>query len=389
MAETRFIKTVTFGGYEKTEVDKRLEYLYSQVFELKNELREAKLTVEEYKKGSDEEKAHETILAGERAKLTQVQVQKETLSDKLKTAEEDNRVKDKELEDLRKTVSDMSTALADTNAKLAALQANSTAEALSAVFIEAQKSANTLVETSKKEAAEIDEKSKQAADDMIVDANNKAKKIIYEAEKRAAEITAEAENNAEQMKVASGNLKAELLSDVDDFSKQVAKLRAVLEDLEKDGIAKLDKSEKMLNKAEKQLKSGGVPVFREPKVIAPVMPKEPEYEKTSSVKNAENKKKSSSELEKLQAMAAAIGGKEGKAAADGGDVDLAALMAQANALGGGSDKKDESKDSGSVDLASLLAQAESLGGGKKEEAKKSDGGMDLAALLAQAEALDK
>ena len=93
MAETRFIRTVTFGGYDKSEVDKKLEYLYTQVYDLKNELRETKLTLKEYEKGTEQEKAAESVLAGERAKLTQVQVQNETMTDKLKSAEEDNKAK--------------------------------------------------------------------------------------------------------------------------------------------------------------------------------------------------------------------------------------------------------------------------------------------------------
>ncbi|HOA00520.1 hypothetical protein [Ruminococcus sp.] len=50
MAEARFIKTVTFGGYEKEAVIKRMEFLNTQVHDLRNELRETKLLLEAYKK---------------------------------------------------------------------------------------------------------------------------------------------------------------------------------------------------------------------------------------------------------------------------------------------------------------------------------------------------
>ncbi|MBR1751978.1 MAG: plectin, partial [Ruminococcus sp.] len=194
MAETRFIKTVTFGGYDKAEVDKRLEYFYTKLYELKNELIETKLTLEEYKKGTDAEKASETVLAGERAKLTQVQVQNETISDRLKNAEEDNKNKDAEIKALKDMNKALTADLEEKKKKLEALEAGGAAEALSSVFIEAQKSAGLLVETSKREAADLEAKSKQAADDMITDANNKAKKIIFEAEKEAATISADAQN---------------------------------------------------------------------------------------------------------------------------------------------------------------------------------------------------
>ena len=67
MAETRFIKTVEFGGYDRNEVIKRLEFLNGQVFDLKNELRETKLIMEEYKKGSDEEKPMKLCLHRKRS----------------------------------------------------------------------------------------------------------------------------------------------------------------------------------------------------------------------------------------------------------------------------------------------------------------------------------
>ena len=224
MAETRFIKTVTFGGYDKTEVDKRLEYLYNKIYELKNELRETKLTLEEYKKGTDAEKAAETILAGERAKLTQVQVQNETMSDRLKNAEEDNKTKDGEIKALQEMNKALTADIEEKRKKIEALEAGTSAEALSSVFIEAQKSASLLVATSRKEADELGNKSRQAADDMITDANNKAKKIIFEAEKEAAVISADAKNKSEQMDAASNNMKAVLLGEIESYMSRICLL---------------------------------------------------------------------------------------------------------------------------------------------------------------------
>ena len=387
MAETRFIKTVTFGGYDKTDVDKRLEYLYAQVYELKNELRETKLTLKEYKKGTEEEKVHETILSGERAKLTQVQVQNETISDKLKSTEEDNKAKTKELEELREKLAKAESELAETSSKLAAFSAGGTAEALSTVFIEAQKSASALVATSKAEAEKLTNDARQAADDTITDANNKAKKIIYEAEKNAAVINAEAENKSEQMDVASNNMRAVMVSEVKEISECFASLKKFMNDFENSGMKALKHSEDILEKTDKKLKNGGVPVFREPGTIEPAMPDEPEYEELSSSIKAEEKKKMNDELEKLQAMAASIGGGKapegGADAAGGGDLD--ALLKQAQALGGGSAPAGDA--AGGSDLDALLKQAQALGGGDAKKNDAAGGGMDLADLLKQAEAL--
>ena len=99
MAEARFIKTVTFGGYEKEAVIKRLEFLNTQVHDLRNELRETKLLLDAYKKGSDQEKALESVLSEERAKLTQVQVQNNTLNVKLKATDDENRSLEQQIKD--------------------------------------------------------------------------------------------------------------------------------------------------------------------------------------------------------------------------------------------------------------------------------------------------
>lgn len=361
MAETRFIKTVTFGGYDKNDVDKKLEYLFTQVYELKNELREAKLALEEYKKGTDGEKALEGVLAGERAKLTQVQVRNETMSEKLKAAEDDNKSKEKELEELKAKAEKYKAEADKAKSDLAALSAGSDAVALSTVFIEAQKSAQLLEDTARQKAEQVDKDSKKLAEDTVTEANNKAKKIIFEAESRAAEIDADAKTRWEQMDAASGNLKATLLTDVESIMGEVSKLRTVFEEFEENGLSKLKESEQLLGGAEKRLKAGGIPVFRQPDEFSPEYPDEPEYSKVdgvyeSSVSDTDRKKKE--ELEKLQAMASSIGGKS--TASDDG-VDLASLAEQAAALGGDESGSDAKKsNSGGIDLAALAAQAAAL-----------------------------
>jgi chromosome segregation ATPase len=382
MAETRFIKTVTFGGYDKTDVDKRLEYLYSQLYEMKNELREAKLALEKFKEGADEEKAYESVLAGERAKLTQMQVKNENISERLKATEEDNKAKDKENKSLKETVSELEEALADANSKLSALQAGSDAAALGAVFIEAQKSRDLLLDTAKKEAEKLESDSKLLSENMIIEANNKSAKIIYDAEKQAAEITADAKNKSEQMSVASGNLRATMLADVEKIGSEVTKLKDVLESFEKFGLNTIDESQKLLKEVSNEIKNGGVPVFKTPENYAPQYPDEPEYQKVNASYAANGvapTKKKNSELDKLQAMADALDGGKKK-----GGTSLDDLAKQAAALGGGTSGGSKKK-SGGTSLDDLAKQAAAIDGGKS---KKKSGGVDLAELAKQAAALD-
>ena len=341
MAETRFMRTVEFGGYDRNDVIKRLEFLNTQVFDLKNELRETKLLMEEYKKGTDEEKAHETVLAGEKVKLTSLQVQNETASAKLKAAEEDNKKLSEELEALKAKCADMEKELEDAKSKVNALEAGSEAVALTQVFIEAQKSANALVQKANEEAENKKQQAEDLVKDMIEDANHTAAEIVYEAEKNAAELDAESKNNAEKMKVASNNLKAVMLKDVEALSTHFAELGEMIAELAEKSSERVTESKKLLKITENKLTEGGVPEFRSPELVDPEYPEAPEPRKPS-----ESQKKSNAKLDELAKMAASIAGE--------GSADDAAETEPA------ADKKDEPKKGG-VDLADLMKQAQALG----------------------------
>ena len=319
--------------------------MYTQIFDLKNELRETKLLMEEYKKGSDAEKASETVLSGERAKLTSVQVQKESLSDKLKIADDDLKKKTKELEDALSEVTELKTKLEEAESKLKMIEAGGDAASLGTVFIEAQKAADMVKATSKAEAEKIESDAKKVVENMIADANNKASTIIYEAEKQAAQTKADSENDAEQMKAASGNLRAVVLSDVENFIEEIVHVREVFEHFENLGMAKVEESEKLLARTKKKLTDGGVPVFTDPKKVDAKLPEEP---KLTPVDHDLDSGRKNAELDKLMAMANAIG-------ADDKDDDKKPEKKEEKK----SDKKDEKAPS--VSLDELMKQAESIG----------------------------
>ena len=339
MAETRFIKTVEFGGYDRNDVIKRLEFLNSQVFDLKNELRETKLIMEEYKKGSDEEKAHETVLAQEKVKLTSLQVQNETSSAKLKAAEEDKAKLTEELETLKAEHAAAMKELEDAKSKLSAYESDSEATALSQVFIAAQASANALVANANKEADDKKTAAEALVKEMIEDANHTAAEIVYEAEKKAAEKDAESKNESEKMKVASNNLRAVMLEDVETLSKQMDELNEAFEAIR----TRSAEAAKLLKSTETKLTDGGVPEFRLPETFEAQLPDAPEPRKPAD-------KKSNAKLEELQKMASALAG-DGEAAKE--DKKAEEKPADNKPAEGG-------KKSGGVDLAELMKQANSL-----------------------------
>ncbi|EXM40631.1 plectin [Ruminococcus albus] len=348
MADTRFIRTVEFGGYDRNDVIKRFEFLNTQLFDLKNELRETKMLIEEYKKGSSEEKAHEAVLTQEKVKLTSLQVQNETASTKLKAAEEDKAKLAEELTALKATHADTLKELEDIKAKLNAYESDNEANALSQVFIAAQASATAVVANANKEAEEKKAQTEELIKEMIDDANHTAAEIVYEAEKRAAETDAESKNSAEKMKVASNNLRAAMLQDVEALGKHLTELNDAFA-LIKDKSAE---AEKLLKTTENKLTEGGVPEFKLPETFEAELPDAPEPRKVP-----EQSKKSNARLDELAKMAAAIGGEKNKD--DDGET-KGEEKADDKSGDAPAEKPAGDKKSGGVDLADLMKKANSL-----------------------------
>ncbi len=397
MAETRFIKTVTFGGYDKSDVDERLEKLYTQIYDLKNELKEAKNLLETYKKGTEGEKAFDAVLAAEREKLTELQVKNGALSERIKAAEEDVKQKDAELAEAKNDVEELKSALADTNISLAALQTENDAEALSIVFIEAKKSAELLIANAKKQASDLEADSRQLAESTVADADNKAAKIIYDAEKYAAELTAEALNRSEQMNAASDNLRTIMLEDISKLSSSMNTIRAALNDFEQSGHALAESTGKLLEDTETQLRSGGAPVFKVPDNYVADLPKEPVFRNVNfrfdaSKENA--KERNAEELNRLKEMAETLTANV--------HADNKAGSAEAPVSEEKEKEKENNTDQPKVpDLAELAKMAGELNAdtkkdeGTKEHHKKTEnnrkksGEIDLAELARQAAELNK
>ncbi|WP_028510287.1 hypothetical protein [Ruminococcus sp. NK3A76] len=317
MAESRFIKTVVFGGYDKADVDKRLEYLYTQYYDMKNELRETKLMLAKLRDGSDEKSASDSVLATERAKLTEFQVKNETLSEKLKSTDEDNKAKEKEIADLKERLKTAEDSLADATTKLQGAQGGGDAAVLGVVFAEAQKSANMILQQAQKQADDLEADSQKLAANTVAEANNKAAKIVYDAEVRAAKLTADAENKSSEMEVASENMKATMLADVNKIGSEIDKLKELLDEFNNTAGKMTSDAQDLVTNTAKELKAGGVPIFREAAKVEAKLPDAPVYEEVDNTYNtgvSEEDKKKSEDLDKLKAMAAAINGSSAKKA---------------------------------------------------------------------------
>lgn len=333
MAESRFIKTVINGGYDRTEVNKKMEYLYNEVYDLRNQQRENKLLLEDYKKGTPEEKAFENVLNTEKAKLTEMQVKNEAANTKIKNLTDENKQLSDDIAQLRKEIEELTAQLGEANDKIKALEAGSDPMAISQVFVEAQKSSNLLKSSAQAEADKIKKESDELAESIITDANNTASKIIYDAEKTAAVTIADAQNKSNEMDAASNNLKVAALSEVNDLLERLLNLKSAVDDFNTKGVPALSSSEKLLKDTKKTLENGGVPVFKEPKKVEPDLPDIPEIK---DIKPAKAKKKLDlNGLDELAQLADNFfkGDKDGAAAGSKSmESDLDALTKQAEAL---------------------------------------------------------
>jgi len=364
MAETRFIKTVAFGGYDKNDVEKKLEFLYSQLHDLRIELRDSKLALDKYKKGTEEEKIHEALLSAEKARLTEVQVQNETMSDKIKSLEDENENKNSEIEILKNQNLELEKTISNLKKELLGYKAENEAAALSGVFIAAQDSANMLEENARKKAGEIEADAKKLTENMVTEANNKAAQIIYDAEKQAAEIHADALNKAEEMKVASNNMKAVMVKDISKIGDEIAKVKLAMEKFAETGYSLLDDSETLLRETENELKNDGVPVFKNPETYAPEYPESPELQPVDSnyrTANPVQEKKKNAELEKLQAMAAALNSEMSDDTPESTNEENSAEQdEQTDKPESSDDKNENNSQKGGIDLAELAKQAAEL-----------------------------
>lgn len=421
MNETRFLKTVTFGGYDKADTDQHIKSLYARISRLESELRVTKFSLEQYRKGTEPEHIFQKALADEREKLSEIQSQNESMSCQIKSLTADNAEKEQEIIKLKYAVAELEHNLSDADMKISSMSGKDDTAVFGAVFASAKKSASEIIENARKKADDLEANSKKLAENIVAEANNKASDIVYEAEVYASEMTAEVDNI--QLEKASGSMKSAILEDVNELSGRISKLKQVFEELKNYGDTMIQQTEDMLTETQDTLIKGGVPVFGNSEISVQTEPPEkPVYEPTDysydGVQQEINFDEYSYDDEDYDDVPDFEDLEEVDILGDDDDFDLSGLVrsnpvtrkaginfdsldkqaeefmnnkkpslaeisARADALDGNPSPK---KKSGSIDLESLMAQAEAL---DDSEAKgQKSGGIDLDSLIAQANALD-
>lgn len=340
MEQSAFIKTTAFGGYDKTDVDNALELLYSKVFSLENELRKERALLAGYQQGKDENAVSEEVLAEDKKLLAEAQGKCKALEEKVERLNAEISLKDNAIDDLTAKLNSASEALENANRSLELAGLNNS-EALSKVFIEAQKSADMLVNDSRKQAEDLKADSLKLTENMVIEANNKAAVIVYNAEKKAAETEACSRSAVEELKAASTNLKASMLSDIQNIGGIILTIKELLNSLETSGSELISRSEEVLKGAQDTLTAGGIPEFTRPEAVVAAVPEAPQLVEPdrSYITAPASDENVESDLDMLMNMAMSINDdipeKSTPADADtdeGGDIDLDMLAKMAESI---------------------------------------------------------
>lgn len=266
MDGTGFLKTVNFGGFDKKDVLAYVDQLNTKIYTLENELEEKKALLENSGGNMEDKEKYEQLLAADKAKITELQTGNDSLKNQLKNCEDESAQKDKEIEELKKKLSDMENELVEAkNKAAAAASAENSAMDLTNVFVEAQRTASTIVTQAKENARKMDEDAKKLANQVVDDANSKASTIVKSADEKASKILTDAEDKSAEMRTAADNMKAVILSEISDIEANVTQLKSILDSLAKDSIEKVTETAALLTKTQDTLKKNGIPQFIPPK----------------------------------------------------------------------------------------------------------------------------
>lgn len=241
MAETNFIKTVAFGGYDKAETEKLFEAMNQRICDLQNEMIQNKLLLNNYKSDSDEVKNFEAVLSAERSKLSQLQVQNETLTAKNRDLSSEMRDKELKIKELKASVADLKKKLsyiAD------ATDSDSSAVAMSKAFLEAQRSSDEMLDRARDEAEVLRKNAVRLAESIIDEANEKAERIISEAKRNTLPGT---------VFVQDGN--SILSENFGKLGSQLGLLKKLISDFESSGMEYITQCEDIISDTAESMKN--------------------------------------------------------------------------------------------------------------------------------------
>ncbi len=266
MDGTGFLKTVRVGGFDKKDVLAYVDELNTKIYTLEAELEEKKALLDGTEGGgSVDTSKYDELLASDKAKISELQTSNDSLKLQMKSLEDEIAQKDSEIEALKKQNAELEDQLQEAKNKAATSTGESSAIDLSNVFLEAQKTANTIVTQAKENARKMDEDAKKLANQVVDDANGKASTIVKNADDKASRILSEAEDKSSEMRAAADKIRKQVTEEIAEIDENVIKLKEVLEMFSSESILKLDEAKATIDSAQTALKKGSVPGGSAPK----------------------------------------------------------------------------------------------------------------------------
>lgn len=247
MDGTGFLKTVNFGGFDKKDVLAYVDELNTKIYTLEAELDEKKALLESSGGEGDNSGKYEEILAADKQKISELQANNESLRLQIKSVENELSGKETEISVMKQRVEELEEQLQAAKNKVASAgPSENSALDLSNVFIEAQKTATSIVSQAKENARKMDEDAKKLANQVVDDANGKASTIVKSADDKANRILADAEDKSAEMRAAADSIKSTVTEEIKDIENNISKLRNILEAFSGESLSKLDETKKII-----------------------------------------------------------------------------------------------------------------------------------------------
>lgn len=255
MDNSGFLKTVSFGGFDKKDVLAYVDDLNTKIYTLEAELEETKLKIGQGGDGANlaGDKEYEELLAKERAKVNELMANNDTLKLSVQSYEDVIKEKDAEIERLKEQLEN---AEANQGTAAEASENNNDAENLGDYFVQAKMLADKMVTDAKVFAKKINEDAKELADQVIDEANDKASGIVNSANDKADKIVSDAERQTESIHAAASEAKAAVQAEIREFSDKITKLNDIIAEFSMESTDSLDKAKNVISDVESALEKG-------------------------------------------------------------------------------------------------------------------------------------
>ena len=276
MAGNGYLRTVNFGGFDKKDVLAYVDELNTKIYNLETQLGEKNDTIAALEAGGaaaasgdfEGKEALEKKIEESHAKVSELMASTDSLKLQLTNLENEAGEKDSQIEAMKNEIEQLKQKLEDAEANAAAGGGDSAAFDMGALFMEAKKSADSVVAEARKAAKKMEQEAKDLQDQILEDANAQAERIVNNAnaeakattdnaQANAAALTASAQADADallknareqeaRITAQSKGLRDSVKTEFTELQTNVQKLSTVLNDLFGDSIVKLDSAKELV-----------------------------------------------------------------------------------------------------------------------------------------------